>query len=98
MTKKAVMVTRPDTALEMVLRAYKTAVSGRPGPVVVQIPFDIQHTEIELDHLPDLLEMDQDQPSRPGSRGDRCRSRPDRVERAAADRRQQRHPQLRRLE
>jgi len=56
MTKKSIMVTRPDTALEMVLRAYKTAVSGRPGPVVVQIPFDIQHTEIELDHLPDLAE------------------------------------------
>lgn len=52
-TKKALTVTRPDTTLEMLLRAYKTAVSGRPGPVVVQIPFDIQHTEIELDAIPD---------------------------------------------
>jgi acetolactate synthase-1/2/3 large subunit len=37
----------------MVVRAYKEALSGRPGPVVVQIPFDIQHTEIELDDIPD---------------------------------------------
>jgi acetolactate synthase-1/2/3 large subunit len=54
MTKKSVMVNRPDTALEMVMRAYKTAITGRPGPVVVMLPFDIQHTEIELDEIPDL--------------------------------------------
>jgi acetolactate synthase I/II/III large subunit len=64
MTKKSVTVSRPDTALETVLRAYKTAVSGRPGPVVVQIPFDIQHTEIEIEHIPDLL--DWTRISRPG--------------------------------
>ncbi len=50
--KKAALVTRPDTALEIVVRAYKEALSGRPGPSVVQIPFDIQHTEIELDEIP----------------------------------------------
>lgn len=50
--KKAALVTRPDTALEIVVRAYKEALSGRPGPVVVQLPFDIQHTEIELDEIP----------------------------------------------
>jgi acetolactate synthase-1/2/3 large subunit len=53
LVKKAVVVNRPDTALDMVMRAYKTAVTGRPGPVVVQIPFDIQHTEIEIAALPD---------------------------------------------
>ena len=52
--KKAVLVIRPDTALEVVVRAYKEAISGRPGPVVVQIPFDIQHTEIEIDDLPSV--------------------------------------------
>jgi acetolactate synthase-1/2/3 large subunit len=55
-TKKALAITRPDTALELVLRAYKTAVSGRPGPVVLQIPFDIQHAEIELERIPDVHE------------------------------------------
>jgi acetolactate synthase I/II/III large subunit len=54
LTKKAYSVNRPDTALEMVMRGYKTAISGRPGPVVIQVPFDIQHTEIEISELPDL--------------------------------------------
>ncbi len=53
MVKKAAVVNRPDTALDTIMRAYKTAVTGRPGPVVVQIPFDIQHTEIEISALPD---------------------------------------------
>ena len=51
--KKAALVTRPDTALETVVRAYKEAISGRPGPVLVQIPFDIQHTEIEIESIPE---------------------------------------------
>ena len=53
MTKLALMVSRPDTALEMIIRAYKTAVTGRPGPVVVMVPFDIQATEIEVQEIPD---------------------------------------------
>jgi acetolactate synthase-1/2/3 large subunit len=51
-TKKAVMVIRPDTALQTVIRAYKTAVNGRPGPVAVHIPMDIQNTIIECE-IPD---------------------------------------------
>lgn len=47
-TKKASMVSRPDTAVDMLLRACKTAVTGRPGPVVLQVPFDIQHSNIEF--------------------------------------------------
>ncbi len=52
--KKAALVTRPDTAVEIVVRAYKEALSGRPGPTLVQIPFDIQHTEIETPSIPDV--------------------------------------------
>lgn len=52
-SKKAVLVHRPDTALEMLMRAYKVAASGRPGPVVLQIPFDIQHTEVEIKEIPE---------------------------------------------
>lgn len=51
-SKKAVLINRPDTAVDMLLRAYRTAISGRPGPVVLQVPFDIQHALID-DHLPD---------------------------------------------
>jgi len=48
-TKHAVMTIRPDTALASVVRAYKTAISGRPGPVVVYMPLDVQNTEIEVE-------------------------------------------------
>ncbi|MBK6747003.1 thiamine pyrophosphate-binding protein [Ottowia sp.] len=53
--KKAGMATRPDTCIDMFLRAYKTALSGRPGPVVMAIPFDIQHALIPEDSLPDPM-------------------------------------------
>lgn len=52
-SKKSALVTRPDNALDMFLRAYKTAITGRPGPVVLQLPLDVQHTEIELREIPD---------------------------------------------
>jgi acetolactate synthase-1/2/3 large subunit len=52
--KKAVLVNRPDTAVDMLLRAYQAAITGRPGPVILQVPFDIQHTLID-DALPDPL-------------------------------------------
>ena len=52
-SKKAILIHRPDTALDMLMRAYKVAATGRPGPVVVQIPFDIQHTEIEIKEIPE---------------------------------------------
>jgi acetolactate synthase-1/2/3 large subunit len=48
-TKYAVMTVRPDTALQSVMRAYKMAITGRPGPVVVYIPLDVQNTEIEVE-------------------------------------------------
>ncbi len=51
-TKKALLISRPDTAVEMLLRACKTAITGRPGPVVLQVPFDIQHSPVEFDGLP----------------------------------------------
>jgi acetolactate synthase-1/2/3 large subunit len=48
-TKQAVMTVRPDTALATVMRAYKTALSGRPGPVVIYMPLDVQNTEVEVE-------------------------------------------------
>ncbi|MCP5367477.1 MAG: thiamine pyrophosphate-binding protein [Hyphomicrobiales bacterium] len=51
-TKQAVMTIRPDTALDTLVRAYKTAVSGRPGPVVVYMPLDVQNTVVDVE-IPD---------------------------------------------
>ncbi|MCW5751142.1 MAG: thiamine pyrophosphate-binding protein [Alphaproteobacteria bacterium] len=51
--KHAVMTIRPDTALQSVMRAYKTAITGRPGPVVVYMPLDVQNTPVEID-MPEI--------------------------------------------
>ena len=48
-TKAAVTIVRPDTALASTMRAYKTAITGRPGPVVIYMPLDVQNTEVEVD-------------------------------------------------
>lgn len=67
-TKKSLLVTRPDNAIDMVLRGYHTAISGRPGPVVIQIPFDIQNTPIS-DAVPDPTPWTQWHPPAPDPEG-----------------------------
>jgi acetolactate synthase-1/2/3 large subunit len=46
-TKGAWLLVRPDTVLEVLNQAYKVAVSGRPGPVFIQIPIDVQQALVE---------------------------------------------------
>jgi acetolactate synthase I/II/III large subunit len=46
-TKKIVHVIRPDVCLYQLILAYKEAVTGRPGPVVVYLPMDVINTEID---------------------------------------------------
>lgn len=67
-SKKAFMATRPDTVIDMFLKAYQTAISGRPGPVVMAIPFDIQHSLIP-DDLPDPRPYTRCRPPGPDPRG-----------------------------
>ncbi len=64
-TKGAWLLVRPDTVLEVLNQAYKLATSGRPGPVFVQVPFDVQQAEVEGEIEP------------PGRRGVTSRARPD---------------------
>jgi acetolactate synthase-1/2/3 large subunit len=46
-TKGTWLVVRPDAVIEALNQAYKVATSGRPGPVFVQIPYDIQMAEVD---------------------------------------------------
>jgi len=39
--------------LQSAMRAYKAAITGRPGPVVVYMPLDVQNTAVEID-MPDI--------------------------------------------
>jgi len=41
------MLVRPDTTIEILNYALKTATSGRPGPVFVEVPYDIQLAQVE---------------------------------------------------
>lgn len=45
-TKGTWVMVRPDTVIDVLNTAYRAATSGRPGPVFVQVPFDIQLAEV----------------------------------------------------
>jgi acetolactate synthase-1/2/3 large subunit len=65
-TKGSWLLVRPDTVIEVLNQAYKLAVSGRPGPVFVQLPIDVQQGLVEGEIEP------------PSRRAIGSRSRPDR--------------------
>ncbi len=46
-TKGAWLAVRPDTVIDLLNHAYRVATSGRPGPVFIQLPLDVQLGEIE---------------------------------------------------
>lgn len=46
-TKGAWMCVRPDTVVETLNHALRVATSGRPGPVYVQLPLDVQLGEVQ---------------------------------------------------
>lgn len=50
-TKYAVMVEKPEDALYHLEKAFYLARSGRPGPVWIDVPMDVQSAEIEPDAL-----------------------------------------------
>ena len=46
-TKGSWMLMRPDTVIDVLNHAYKTAITGRPGPVFIQLPFDVQLAPVD---------------------------------------------------
>src|SRR5205809_527614 len=46
-TKMTAKVTEPHELATTLERAFRTALSGRPGPVLVDVPMDVQRMEIE---------------------------------------------------
>jgi acetolactate synthase-1/2/3 large subunit len=47
-TKAAITISDPAMAVDQIIETIEIAVSGRPGPVVIDIPLDIQATEISV--------------------------------------------------
>lgn len=47
-TKAAITISDPAKAIAQIIETIELAVSGRPGPVLIDIPLDIQATEISV--------------------------------------------------
>jgi len=65
-TKYAVMVTDPQTIRYHLEKAMHLAVSGRPGPVWLDIPLDIQSSIVEEANLKPYLTGEDTVPKNPG--------------------------------
>ncbi len=53
-TKYAHMLSSKDEAVDIINKAIVTAISGRKGPVWLDIPLDLQSAHIEVDTIPQL--------------------------------------------
>jgi len=49
--KKAYRITSPEQLPAVFAEAYELAISGRPGPVLIDIPMDMQRAEIEAGEI-----------------------------------------------
>jgi tartronate-semialdehyde synthase len=64
--KLVVCLTNPKTAVDEVINAFKVAKSGKPGPVVIDLPLDMQMSEVEFDadsYVPTAVENPKASPS-----------------------------------
>src|ERR671934_431877 len=52
MAKWAVEIDRPDRIPELVARAFRVAMQGRPGPVVIALPEDVLTETADVDDAP----------------------------------------------
>ena len=53
-TKHSVMVKSPEELLTVIPEAFEIAVNGRPGPVLIDVPRDVQLKECEFKKWPDI--------------------------------------------
>lgn len=53
-TKHSMMVKSPEELLEAVPKAFEIAVSGRPGPVLIDVPRNVQTALCEFEKWPEI--------------------------------------------
>lgn len=58
LSKAAFFIDRPERVCEVFEEAWQVAVSGRPGPVVIDLPMDIQRAEIDPERVAHLQPQD----------------------------------------
>lgn len=57
-TKHNFLVRTPEELLHVLPEAFRLSVSGRPGPVLIDIPRDVQTAELAVETWPALAEVD----------------------------------------
>lgn len=57
-TKSSILVTNADQVPRLLHEAFEIALSGRPGPVLVDIPMNIQKTSLKLEGLASSCQLD----------------------------------------
>ncbi len=57
-TKHSIMVKKPEELLKAIPEAFEIAVNGRPGPVLIDVPRDVQLAECEFDSWPKISSLD----------------------------------------
>ena len=62
-TKHSIMVKSPKELLTAVPLAFSIAVSGRPGPVLIDVPRDVQTSFIEFEEWPCIASVSEDKHS-----------------------------------
>jgi acetolactate synthase I/II/III large subunit len=58
-TKAAWQARTPEELPEMLGRAFDLALAGRPGPVLLDVPMDIQNTKLNVAEPPDFSKCDE---------------------------------------
>lgn len=53
-TKHNFLIRSVEEIPETLMRAFAIATEGRPGPVLIDVPKDVQQQEIQLDRLPEI--------------------------------------------
>ena len=56
-TKAAWQVRSPEGPPQMLERAFDLALAGRPGPVLLDVPMDIQNTNLNVSEPSDFIEI-----------------------------------------
>jgi acetolactate synthase I/II/III large subunit len=62
-TKASWQVRTPEDLPQMLERAFELAIAGRPGPVLLDVPMDIQNTKLNVPEPSDFLRSDEPLPA-----------------------------------
>lgn len=60
-TKHSIMVKSPEELLTAIPQAFAIAMNGRPGPVLIDVPRDVQLKECEFENWPKIINLTEEE-------------------------------------